>query len=77
MDNGIGDVIVGAFIFIVLVVLILFGAVSILNWVWNDYEQGRQDLAKQVASGTYEIVWSTNDFGSLEVRIEAKENGDE
>lgn len=33
-------------------------------------EEGRYQLAHQIAEGTHEVVWSTNEFGTLEVRIE-------
>lgn len=34
---------------------------------------GKRKLANQIATGTHEVVWSTNEFGTVEVRIVEKE----
>jgi len=57
------------FIIILIVALAGVGLASLAGGVWNDYEQGRNQLAHQIAEGTHEVVWSTNEFGTMEVRI--------
>lgn len=55
---------------VVCVVLMLIGLISLFKPLPYIESRIRNQLAHQIAAGTHEVVWSTNEFGTLEVRIE-------
>jgi hypothetical protein len=52
---------------VTLSVLICVAIVGPAAYVFEAY--GRRSLARDIANGTHEIRWDTNEFGTREVRI--------